>query len=139
MDSLFTLDQLPKIAAAFWDHYGDHHVFAFKGGMGAGKTTFIHAIADYLKIRDAVSSPTFSIINHYITGEGRDCYHLDLYRLSNQQEALDLDVEELLSDSAICFIEWPEIIAGILPSSTVWLEIIPVDHLQRRLKVTQAR
>ena len=139
MDVQFTLDQLPAVAKAIWDQYGDHHVFAFKGGMGAGKTTFVHALAEHLQISDAVSSPTFSVINHYVTAEGRDCYHLDLYRLSNTQEAIDLGVEDLLFGEGICFIEWPDIIADVLPDNTLWVEIIPVDQLQRRLKVTQAR
>jgi tRNA threonylcarbamoyladenosine biosynthesis protein TsaE len=139
MDILFTSDQLSAITKAFWNQYGDHHVFALKGGMGAGKTTFVHALAEHLHISDPVSSPTFSVINHYVTAEGRDCYHLDLYRLSNAQEAINLGVEDLLFEQGICFIEWPDIIADLLPPETIWIEIIPVDHLQRRLKVTQAR
>jgi tRNA threonylcarbamoyladenosine biosynthesis protein TsaE len=137
MDIVFSLDKLPSLVQNFWDAYGSRSIFALKGSMGAGKTTFVRALMDHLGVADQVSSPTYSIVNHYITSGGRDCYHLDLYRISGMEEALDLGMDELVDGNGICFIEWPEIVASLLPSDTVWLEFFTVNGNQRRLKVTE--
>ncbi len=139
MDFVYTLDELKDTVKQFLDRYGNYRIVAMKGSMGAGKTTFVSALAGYLGVKDPVSSPTYSIINQYRTATDGDFYHLDLYRLSRKEEAIDLGIEELLDSASFCFIEWPELIASLLPSDTLWLEIIPVSEHQRMLKVTEPR
>ena len=138
LEFIFSLNTLSVAAKQFWEAYGGNRIFALKGGMGTGKTTFIHALADYLGVQDPVSSPTYSIINHYVTSGKNNFYHLDLYRLSGLQEALDLGVEEILYGDGIIFIEWPEIMISLLPAETLWLEITSVASNERRLKVIEA-
>lgn len=139
MDLVFSSAELGATVKQFWERYGKYRIFALSGEMGAGKTTFISMLAHHLGVMDAVSSPTYSIINHYRTVAGADLYHFDLYRISGVEEAIDLGIEDILQQGAICFIEWPEIIATILPSDTLWMEIIPVNETQRTLKVIEPR
>jgi tRNA threonylcarbamoyladenosine biosynthesis protein TsaE len=135
MDIIFSLDTLGEAVQQFRERHGSRKVIAIKGGMGAGKTTFIQALAQHLGVIDSVSSPTFSIINHYATTTGLDLYHMDLYRLSGLPEAMDLGLEDLFFSDAVCLIEWPEIIKEILPEDTLWIEIVPLNEHQRQLKV----
>ena len=113
-------------------------VFAFHGNMGAGKTTFIHALCDLKKVKDVVGSPTFSIINEYAyneNGEEKMIYHIDLYRLKDEEEAIRAGVEDCIFSDHDCFVEWPERIPGILPADTIHVNIELVDSETRRLKI----
>ena len=80
--------------------------------MGSGKTTFIHALCDVLGVTDAVGSPTFSIINQYQMADGQTLYHLDLYRINDDEEAVQAGIEEVLYSGDYCMVEWPEKIPG---------------------------
>lgn len=90
-------------------------IVVFRGGVGAGKTTLIKNLCIGLGVQDLVSSPTFSLINEYITNENQLIYHFDFYRLNNLNEALNLGVEEYLFSGNVCLIEWPELIEELLP------------------------
>jgi tRNA threonylcarbamoyladenosine biosynthesis protein TsaE len=138
MQQIFSLDQLNEAVRLFWHQYGHQRIFVFRGAMGAGKTTFIHALAQHLGVHDAVSSPTFSIINEYLTDSGDHIYHADLYRINDSQEAEDIGLDELLQSGAVFFIEWPERIASLLPSDTVWTDITTVSSGERMIKVSEA-
>lgn len=138
MEQIFSLDQLNETVRVFWNHYGHRRIFAFYGAMGAGKTTFIHALAQYLGVKDAVSSPTFSIINEYLTDSDNCMYHADLYRIKGCQEAEDIGLDELLHSGAICLIEWPERIDSILPTKTVRIDISTLSSELRMIKVSEA-
>ncbi len=103
-------------------------VFAFQGQMGVGKTTFIKQLCQELKTDDIVNSPTFAIVNVYEIPHGQDqiaeeIYHFDCYRLKDIREAIDFGAEDYLYSGNYCFIEWPDIIASLLPDDTVWLQI----------------
>jgi len=104
----------------------DATVYAFRGEMGAGKTTFIAQLCRALGVEDDVAnSPSFSIINEYRSEETAELiYHFDLYRLESLEEAFDIGVEDYFESGAICLIEWPERVADILPDDTVWVDII---------------
>jgi len=78
------------------------------GEMGAGKTTFIQALCRKIGVKGNMGSPTFSIINEYATSSGETVYHLDLYRLKNEREAVDAGVEDCFYSGNYCFVEWPE-------------------------------
>src|SRR5687767_628536 len=96
MEVVFTLDQIKPIADQLLPLLQTNRVVAFHGEMGAGKTTFIHAICEQLGVRQNISSPTFSIINQYTGGQGQTIYHIDLYRLKDELEALNAGVEDCL-------------------------------------------
>lgn len=105
---------------------------AFYGEIGAGKTTFIKAICVLLGVEDYVSSPTFALVNEYVAGQER-VFHLDLYRLHNIQEALDIGIEDYLYSPFWCFIEWPELIEPLLPEETVRVKIEALEDSSRKV------
>lgn len=98
-------------------------VFAFYGAMGAGKTTFIKAIAGVLGATDVVQSPSFAIINEYRTSTGDSIFHFDFYRIRKISEVFDIGYEEYIYSGAYCFIEWPELVEELLPLDVVRVKI----------------
>jgi tRNA threonylcarbamoyladenosine biosynthesis protein TsaE len=130
----FTLDNLPAIAAGFRRQFAGKQVFAFHGQMGAGKTTFIHALCDDMKITSTVSSPTFSIINEYGYAGGI-VYHIDLYRLQNEEDAIRAGVEDCLYSGNTCLVEWPDRAPAIFPADTVHVYLDAADEQTRLMRV----
>lgn len=116
-------------------NYGNSRIFAFYGAMGAGKTTFIKTVCESLGAVDLVSSPSFTLINEYRMSDGGSLYHIDLYRIKNRNEMLDLGIEEYFSSGSYCFIEWPEMIEEILPSGTVNVKITVGKNEERILEI----
>jgi tRNA threonylcarbamoyladenosine biosynthesis protein TsaE len=100
---------------------------AMVGDLGAGKTAFVKTFCQLLMVEDAVSSPTYSIVNEYVyateNGQEAKLYHLDLYRLRSLEEAQDIGLEEYLYSANYCFVEWPEIAADLLPDDMVFVSI----------------
>lgn len=133
MEIRFGLEDINEAAASFLEAIGDRKVVAFKGEMGAGKTSFITALCRSLQVSGTVSSPTFSIINEYIFPSGT-VYHLDLYRLKGEAEALQAGVEDAIHSGEYCFVEWPERAAGLFPPETLWVELLPADANSRILR-----
>lgn len=119
-----TIDDLPQAAHDFIANMGDNTVFAFRGEMGAGKTTFIKAICDVLGVEDEVNSPTFAIVNEYRSATAELIYHFDCYRIKELEEALDFGFEDYMECGALCFIEWPENVEELLPGDVVNVNII---------------
>ena len=134
----FTLENINETAKQCWEYIGSHGVVAIHGEMGAGKTTFIHALCDAKGVKDRVGSPTFSIINEYFFDEAgirRKIYHIDLYRVKSEQEALDAGVEDCLYSDHISLVEWPEKAPGIFPGDTLHLHIKSLDSQTRKLEI----
>lgn len=108
---------------------------ALYGEMGAGKTTFTAAFCRFLGVRDAVASPTFSLVNVYAftasDGTSGLIHHLDLYRLKNTGEAFDIGIEEMLDDDSYCLIEWPQLIEAFLPAEAAKIEIQMLSETRR--------
>jgi tRNA threonylcarbamoyladenosine biosynthesis protein TsaE len=131
------LESISDIPPAMLDFAGDQKVFLFYGDMGAGKTTLIKAICEYLGVTEPATSPTFSIVNEY---RGRDSklFHFDFYRLKNETEALDLGYEEYFDSGNYCFIEWPEKIAGLLPEHFIKVEIRVQTHNSRDITLSKS-
>jgi len=128
-----SLDTIHHTARQFIDQIGDRTVFAFNGKMGAGKTTFIKAICEEMGVKETVNSPTFSIVNEYEGSGNRIIYHFDCYRINNIQEALDLGAEEYLYSGNLCFIEWSENIAPLLPDSITNVDIEENENGKREV------
>ena len=125
MEISFSLPDIKEAAQQFLNAAGQRKVIALHGEMGAGKTTFVHAVCDELNVTDTVSSPTFSLINEYSSGAGDTIYHLDLYRIKDEQEAIAAGVEECFYSGALCLVEWPEKAPHLFPENTLhcWLHI----------------
>ncbi len=128
---------LPAAADAFIDLMGDYTVFAFNGEMGAGKTTFISALARQLGVtEDLASSPSFAIVNEYRSDTTAELiYHFDLYRLKNLEEALEIGIEDYFDSGALCLIEWPDRAADVLPLDTVMVDLAVEPDGSRRMSV----
>ena len=101
------------------------NIILFHGSMGAGKTTFIKALARRLGVTEMTSSPTFSLVNEYETEDGRTLYHFDLYRINSEEEAYDMGIDEYFYSGSLCLIEWPEKTPNL----------IPLDHTSITLKM----
>ncbi len=131
-----SLKTINETARQFIEQIGNETVFAFNGTMGAGKTTFIKAICEELGVTETVNSPTFSIVNEYEAADGRIIYHFDCYRINKMEEALEIGVEEYLYSDNLCFIEWSENIASLLPDSVVNVEITEVENGERDVVIS---
>ena len=132
MELRFHLKEIEAAAEAFWRRFPAQKVFAFHGEMGAGKTTFIHALCHLKGVKDTVGSPTFSIINEYLCPAGK-IFHIDLYRLKDEEEALRAGVEDVLYSGALCLVEWPDRAPGIFPPDTLFLRIGTIDADTREI------
>ena len=134
MDVQFSLNEIHRVALDFWKQLPGKKIIAFHGEMGAGKTTFIHALCDVLQVASTVGSPTFSLINEYHYEEGI-MYHIDLYRLQNEEEALRAGVEDCIYSGNLCLIEWPGRVPSLLPGETIHVYLDLIDTNIRRLQI----
>ncbi|MDX2415377.1 MAG: tRNA (adenosine(37)-N6)-threonylcarbamoyltransferase complex ATPase subunit type 1 TsaE [Bacteroidales bacterium] len=128
------LDQIQAVAKEFISFIKEKKVFAFYGSMGAGKTTFIKALCEELGSPDIVTSPTFTLVNEYLTKSGNLVYHFDFYRIEKKEEAFDFGFEEYLYSGNLCFIEWPEKIESLLPDSTIKVRILVDNNNSRSIE-----
>lgn len=127
-------DDLPEASKLILNFAGPARVWAFYGEMGAGKTTLIKAVCAALEVKDIVSSPTFSIVNEYITRAGEPVFHFDFYRINSEREALDIGCEEYFYSGNYCFIEWPSRIPDLIPDEHVEVHITE-ENAQRTIQV----
>jgi tRNA threonylcarbamoyladenosine biosynthesis protein TsaE len=134
MEICFHLQEIEMAARDFWRQFPTGEVFTFHGEMGAGKTTFIHALCNLKGVTDTVGSPTFPIINEYQYPGGK-IYHIDLYRLKDEEEALRAGVEDVLYSGELCLVEWPDRAPGIFPPGTIDLRIRVIDRDIREIIV----
>ena len=131
---IHSLEDIKRAASEFVALIGERRIFAFYGHMGAGKTTFIKAICEELGVKDAVSSPTFAIVNEYASTMG-SIYHFDFYRIKRSAEVLDLGFEDYAYSGNLCLMEWPELIEEFLPEETVDVHIEEIEGGKRRVTV----
>lgn len=133
----FELDNIQSAARQFVENMGDRTVFAFYGGMGAGKTTFIKAVCEALGVtEDVVASPTFAIVNEYESNRG-PIYHFDFYRIKKLSEAVDMGFDDYLYSGHPCFIEWPELIEPLLPDDVVRVHIDELPDGSRSVQLEE--
>jgi tRNA threonylcarbamoyladenosine biosynthesis protein TsaE len=96
------------------------------GDLGAGKTTLVRSILQSIVPNLRVKSPTYAIVEPYEINQTR-YYHLDLYRIGSKQELYDLGLEDVFEVGTVCFIEWPERGAGVLPPATMTIHLTSQD------------
>ncbi len=108
-------------------------VVSLRGSLGAGKTVIAKGIARSLGIDEAIVSPTFTLVQEY---DGREkLYHLDIYRLSVEDEFESMGGEEFLYPDGISLIEWSEKIDSMLPDGTIYIDITINDDLSRSVDI----
>lgn len=130
----FNLTELEAVADRLKTPVAKARVVAFHGEMGAGKTTLIAALCRALGTHDVTGSPTFSIINQYNTDDGRIIYHMDLYRIESEEEAIQAGVEDALYSGNLCLVEWPEKAGDLLPDDAMHIHIAWLDTKKRKLE-----
>jgi len=132
---LKNLNDIDIVAKEFISKIGNNKIISFNAEMGAGKTTFIKAICNYLNIIDVATSPTFSIVNEYKTTDNKLIYHFDFYRIEEPEEALDFGLYEYLDSGNYCFIEWPEMVGNLLPDNALEVIITVKENGNRIIKI----
>lgn len=130
------VEDMSSIAKELLDLFHDERVFFLKGNLGAGKTTLIQCLCEHLGVREPVVSPSFALVNIYDSAAD-EIYHLDLYRLKNQPEAIDLGIEDYLYSGKYCFIEWPELIESIYSSPFIEIQISIGEYQTRMISVSK--
>lgn len=130
-----SLDKLVDIAHKIIQAFPQSRVFAFWGEMGAGKTTLIKQLCSVLNVTHTVNSPTFAIINEYLTQDNQKVFHCDFYRIKNLNEAMDLGLDDYFDSHCYCFLEWSENITSLLPDHFVRVEITTNADLTRTIQV----
>lgn len=129
-----TLEDIDMAARQFLSEIGENRLVAFYAPMGAGKTTFTTAVCRVLGVEeDAVSSPTFSIVNEYKTSSGESVFHFDFYRIDNAAEALDIGFYDYVDSGNLCIFEWPENIGELIPEETLKVRISVGEDFSRVL------
>lgn len=128
-----SLEDLDRAAGEFLQQIGENRLVAFYAPMGAGKTTFITALCKHLGVEDAVCSPTFTIVNEYLSATGDSVYHFDFYRITKPSEALEIGLEDYLYSGSLCLMEWPENIEELLPEETLKVRIQVQSDGSRRI------
>lgn len=134
------LAEYPKAAQEILDWLGkDIRVLLLTGNLGAGKTTLAKSICQKLGVQQAVTSPTYAIVNEYAREGGQGpVYHMDLYRLNDLDEALHIGIEEYLDSNNYCLIEWPEIIDPLLNGEEALISVEQVSESMRKMLILKA-
>lgn len=134
----FKLSEIDSIADWILQFDPTSHVICFEGELGAGKTTLIRALCNRLGVKDTVSSPTYSLLNVYHTEESKNSHeiiHIDLYRLSGEEEAMRAGLEEYIFSGNYCLIEWPQKAPGILPEHYLNVRLTFHDTDERMIEL----
>jgi tRNA threonylcarbamoyladenosine biosynthesis protein TsaE len=132
----YTLDTIHIAVEKILPYLQKYQVVLFNGSMGAGKTTLISTLCKNLGSSDDISSPTFSIVNEYLSNIGK-IYHFDFYRIESIEEAFDIGLEEYLYSDNYCFIEWAEKIVELLPNSYLIINISILSETERSLEIIE--
>ena len=128
-------EQTVRFGVRLGERLADSDVICLSGELGAGKTTFVAGVGRGWGALDAVTSPTFVLVNEYRRADGRRLLHLDCYRLNSAAEALALGFDDLLDSQAALLIEWPERIAQVLPPERLSFSLRWVDDMKRGFRV----
>jgi tRNA threonylcarbamoyladenosine biosynthesis protein TsaE len=130
----FGIEELPQIAALLLKQKTSH-IILLNGPMGAGKTTLVKELIQALGAVDAGSSPTFGLLNEYASKSGEVmAYHLDAYRLTDEEEAYDLGLEEFWAQNTPFIIEWPDKLGSLLPSDAFFVFLDYAEGGKRQIR-----
>jgi tRNA threonylcarbamoyladenosine biosynthesis protein TsaE len=143
----YSLLEIDAVVQEFWDSFHGYHLMAFSAEMGGGKTTFISHLCHYLNVQDAVSSPTFALVNeyHFTNDAQKDVtiYHIDLYRIKDTAEAINAGMEDCLGQTrqpdVYCFVEWPEKAPELLLKPYLLVQIETGEGDRRNMTVSLMR
>ncbi len=130
----FDLGEIDAAVKKFSDETKNAHVLAFSGELGAGKTTFISKYCEQLGVSDIVNSPTFAIVQQYVY-PGGNIFHMDLYRIHDEEEAANAGLVDCIDSGDLCLVEWPEKAPGILPEDAILTRIHITGPDRRRLEI----
>lgn len=128
-------EDLIEIAEKMLLDFGAKKVILFYGDMGVGKTTLIKILCKKLGVEELTNSPTFSIVNEYLSNQNKTIYHFDFYRIEEEEEVFDMGYEDYFFEDSFCFIEWPEKIPNLLPDDAVKVKIKLGDENNRIISV----
>lgn len=131
----YDLTKIGAVATDLIKQAAQQKVWCFVGEMGAGKTTLIKEVCKQLNVTDPLSSPTFSIVNAYQTGQGEEIYHFDFYRIEDPLEVMQLGVEEYFDSGNLCLVEWPDRVVDFLPDEYLKINVKLVSDNRRELIV----
>jgi len=106
-----------------------------EGEMGTGKTTLIKTILRILGVKDAISSPTFSLVNTYELPNHKSIFHADLYRVENEEELYDIGFDEYLEANSLIFIEWSERMTSLFNPKAMKITIEITSQYRRKLSI----
>ncbi len=134
MNKNYSLDDLKNISKEVLSTV-NNKVLLFYGDMGVGKTTLIKEMCNQLGVLDNISSPTFSLVNEYETKTKESVFHFDFYRITNEEEALDMGFEDYIYNNNWCFIEWPENIENLLPLDAVEIHLSLLENGKRNIQL----
>ena len=134
MNNNYSLEDLSQVSAAILTAV-KNKTLLFYGQMGVGKTTLIKEICNQLGVLDNISSPTFSLVNEYQTSKDEKVFHFDFYRITDQEEAFDIWIEDYLYNNDWCLIEWPENIENLLPLDAVQIHLSIIENGQRNIQL----
>ena len=107
-------------------------VIAYYGDLGAGKTAFTRGLAAGLGVTECVTSPTYTIVNEYLSGR-MPLFHFDMYRLSSSEELFDIGWEDYLARGGVCAVEWSENVADALDDDCLRVDIRRGGEESRRV------
>lgn len=130
----YNIDELSKTANLVLENSKSKNLL-FYGKMGAGKTTLIKEIIKKLGVEDNVSSPTFSLVNEYLSINNDIIFHFDFYRIEDEEEALDIGIEVYFNQNAWCLVEWPQNVENLLPLNRTEISIEILDDDNRTIEI----
>ena len=134
---VYSLAGWDEFAGQLLTYAGKRRTFFLYGEMGAGKTTLTQAVCRFLGAEEGAVSPSFALVNeyHYQDEKGllHRFYHLDLFRLKDEQEALDIGIEDYLYGGDYCFVEWPDLVEGLAPEDVVRIQITSESESVRKV------
>jgi len=141
LEYIFGIDQLPDISKQLLTKILPYQIIGLQAEMGVGKTSLVRAIGKHLGFESEAGSPTFSIINEYHCKPNpwsiEKLYHMDLYRLKNLEEALNLGIHDYFDSGIRCIIEWPELIEPLLLAENYLpVQIQLMENQQRKIILT---
>ncbi len=129
------LNSIDSVASEILNDFPNARHLSLNGQMGAGKTTLTKSLCRVLEVEDNVCSPTFAIVNEYLSNKAGTIYHFDFYRIKNLQEAVDIGFDDYIYSGNYCFMEWCENILPLLPDDMTEIKIEVMENQTRVITV----